>query len=262
MHMYAPSVGFHETFWVISGAAAPVIALAAVVSFSDLRDQEHDFSQAWSEFRSQLRSALPAINQLKERAVKAKERAARDKERAARDKERAARDKERAARDKERAARDKERAARAGASLANILLSLPDMILKRLVNLGPKNQEEDQEEDPKNQEEDYGPSGIDLDKFDNAEKVIEKLIGDEKHFERDEAAFKSLAGWVQRVQLTNLIVQAALLCVSLLSVTYQFNLSTRGGRCRCRCGRHSVLGGRRLLANLRKGPYQESSRKQ
>jgi hypothetical protein len=33
-----PSMAFHETFWVVTGAAAPVLGLAAVLSASDLFD--------------------------------------------------------------------------------------------------------------------------------------------------------------------------------------------------------------------------------
>ena len=48
-------MGFHETFWAISGTAAPVIALAAVVSYSDLRDEGTDWSQACDALRFKIR---------------------------------------------------------------------------------------------------------------------------------------------------------------------------------------------------------------
>jgi hypothetical protein len=53
--------------------------------------------------------------------------------------------------------------------------------------------------------------------------VIED-VSSEKGLESSAASFGRLARLVQGVQLANLIVQATLLCVSLVSVAYQSNL--------------------------------------
>lgn len=49
---------FHETFWVVTGTVAPVIALAAVVSFGDLGDEERrwygEMQKLWSYMAERL----------------------------------------------------------------------------------------------------------------------------------------------------------------------------------------------------------------
>jgi hypothetical protein len=60
---------FHETFWVISGTATPVIALAAVVSYSDLRDEGTDWSQAYDALRFEMSDKRKAFQEAIEKGM-------------------------------------------------------------------------------------------------------------------------------------------------------------------------------------------------
>jgi len=56
-------VAFHETFWVVTGTAAPVIALAAVVSLNDLGKETGRMAESLERVRRNL-SATPEIEAL------------------------------------------------------------------------------------------------------------------------------------------------------------------------------------------------------
>jgi len=98
--------------------------------------------------------------------------------------------------------------------------SLGDLLRERLESLGPKGLEL-----ARNFVSSVGPAK--LVRLESLEKEIEEVLENvpsEKDLESDAASFGRLARLVQGVQLVNLIVQATLLCVSLVSVAYQFNL--------------------------------------
>jgi hypothetical protein len=126
-------VGFHENFWVICGTAAPVIALAAVVSYGDLRDQETE----WSLARDALGDRARRIQEVFQEA-----------------------------------------AAKGRVGETNIRK--------------------------------YEPA------FENLERRLE----------RADRSYRLSNGWAQGVQFVNLILQAVLLCVALVSVANQANLVT------------------------------------
>jgi hypothetical protein len=43
-------VTYHETFWVVTGTEAPVVALAVIVQLTDtIRTMEHDRTQSWAK---------------------------------------------------------------------------------------------------------------------------------------------------------------------------------------------------------------------
>jgi protein-S-isoprenylcysteine O-methyltransferase Ste14 len=56
-------VAFHETFWVVTGTAAPVIALAAVLSANDLERETRRLiaaiDQADDDWRDQVATGIP-----------------------------------------------------------------------------------------------------------------------------------------------------------------------------------------------------------
>jgi hypothetical protein len=123
-------VGFHETFWVIAGTAAPVIALAAVVSYSDLRDEGTDWSQACDVLRFEMSEKRKAFQEAIEK-------------------------------------------------------------------------------------------GMDETEVRRHEQVLDRM-----NLESVDQKYRRNAGWVKGLQLINLVVQATLLCVSLVSVANQANLVT------------------------------------
>jgi hypothetical protein len=43
-------VAYHETFWVVTGAEAPVVALAVIVQMTDaFRTMEQDMAHQWAQ---------------------------------------------------------------------------------------------------------------------------------------------------------------------------------------------------------------------
>ena len=56
-------MAFHETFWVVTGTAAPVIALAAVVSLNDLGKETGRLAESLERVRRNS-SATPEIEAL------------------------------------------------------------------------------------------------------------------------------------------------------------------------------------------------------
>lgn len=57
-------MAFHETFWAISGTAAPVIALAIVVSQGTLGDHETEWLEVRSRIKHELKDMEAAAKQV------------------------------------------------------------------------------------------------------------------------------------------------------------------------------------------------------
>jgi hypothetical protein len=158
-------VAFHETFWVISGTAAPVIALAIVVSQGTLGDHETE----WLEVRSRINDELKDL----EATVK-----------------------------------------QYFGDLAKLLRDGED------ANAAPDG--EDANAAPDGEDANAAPDGeIGASLYAAAETITGAA---RKRFEGTDRQMRRLLRGTRAVQNTNLIAQAALLCVSMVSVAYQFNL--------------------------------------
>jgi hypothetical protein len=167
-------VAFHETFWVISGTAAPVIALAIVVSQGTLGDHETE----WLEVRSRINDELKDL----EATVK-----------------------------------------QYFGDLAKLLRDGED------ANAAPDG--EDANAAPDGEDANAAPDGEDANAAPDGEigaslyAAAETITGAaRKRFEGTDRQMRRLLRGTRAVQNTNLIAQAALLCVSMVSVAYQFNL--------------------------------------